>query len=148
MNGSLKFLRWFLWFVCIFHAGIGLALNLELGWKEWVAGTLYSATVNWNDPQFVYVLRPLGAFMIVLGMFAAVAARDPLRYQAIAFGFVALFFLRGLQRLLYLSDIESAFGIAGSRSLVQMAVMWALAASLFVLTRSAARRSGPAGAAA
>ena len=145
MNASLKFLRFFLWFVCVFHVGIGLALNLDLGAKEWVARSLYSATVNWNDAQFLYILRPLGAFMIVLGIFAAVAARDPLRYQAIAYGFVALFFLRGLQRVIFLREIEGAFGIAGSRSLVQMAVMWALAAGLLALTISAARRPGPAG---
>ena len=85
MNGSLKFLRWFLWFVCIFHVGIGLALNLDLGAKEWIA-RLYSANAHWDDPQFVYILRPLGAFMIVLGIFAAVAARNPLRYPTIAYG--------------------------------------------------------------
>lgn len=146
MNGSLKFLRWFLWLVCVFHVGIGLALNLDLGAKEWIA-QLYSATVHWDDPQFVYILRPLGVFMIVLGIFAAVAARNPLRYQAIAFGFVVLFFLRGLQRLLFLKEIESAFGIPGNHSLIQMAVMWALAAGLFALTRSAARHSGPGAAA-
>lgn len=143
MNGSLKFLRWFLWFVCIFHVVIGLALNCDVGAKEWIA-RLYSANVNWDNSQFVYILRPLGAFMIVLGIFAAVAARNPLRYQAIAFGFVVLFFLRGLQRLIFLKEIENAFGIPGSRSLVQMAVMWALAAGLFALTRSAARSPGPA----
>ena len=54
-----------------------------------------------------------------------------------------LFFLRGLQRLIFLKEIESAFGIPGSRSLIQMAVMWALAVGLFVLTRSAVPRSGP-----
>ena len=146
MNGSLKFLRWFLWLVCIFHVVIGLALNLDVGAKEWI-GKLYSATVNWDDPQFVYILRPLGAFMIVLGILAAVAARNPLRHQAIAFGFVLLFFLRGLQRLIFLKEIENAFAIPGSRSLVQMAVMWALAAALFALTRAAARGSGPGAAA-
>ena len=145
MNGSLKFLRCYLWFVCAFHVGVGLAVNLDIGAKEWVAGSLYSATVNWNDPQFVYILRPLGAFMIVLGIFAAVAARDPLRCQAIAYGFVVLFFLRGLQRLIFMREIEGAFGISGSRSLVQMAVMWALAAGLLALTISAMRRPGPAG---
>jgi hypothetical protein len=126
--------------------GIGLALNLDVGAKECIA-QLYNATVHWDDPQFVYILRPLGVFMIVLGIFAAVAARNPLRYQAITFGFVVLFFLRGLQRLLFLKEIESAFGIPGSRSLIQMAVMWALALGLFVLARSAARHSGPGAAA-
>jgi hypothetical protein len=137
MNGSLKLLGVFLWVVCLFHAGVGLALNLNLGLKEWVAGSLYGATVDWSDPQFVYILRPLGAFMIALGVLAAVAARDPLRYQAIAYGFVVLFFLRGLQRIVFMSDIETAFSISGSRSISQMVIMWALAAGLFVLTRSA-----------
>ena len=145
MNGSLKFLRVFMWSICLFHAGIGLALNLDLGWKEWVAATLYGATVNWGDPQFVYILRPLGAFMIALGILAAVAARDPLRYRAIALGFVALFFLRGFQRVLFGNEIESAFGITLGRSMAQMAVMWALAVGLFLTTRAAGRDSGPAG---
>lgn len=114
-----------------------MSLNVDLGLKEWVGGTLYNAQVDWNDGQFNYIMKPLGAFMIALGIMAAMAARDPLGNRAIIIGFAILFTMRGLQRLLYMNEIESVFAIPASRSLVQMVVMLALALGLVVLLRAA-----------
>jgi hypothetical protein len=119
-----------------------LSLNIDLGLREWVGGTLYSAQVDWTDGQFSYILKPLGAFMIALGVMAAMAARDPLRNRAIIIGFAVLFTLRGLQRLLFMNEIESVFAIPPSRSLVQMVVMLLLALALVLLLRAASASEG------
>jgi len=107
-----------------------------------VGGTLYNAQVDWSDGQFAYIMKPLGAFMIALGVMAAMAARNPLGNRSIIIGFVILFTMRGLQRLLYMAEIESVFAIPSSRSLIQMAVMLALALGLFLLLRAASAGEG------
>lgn len=119
-----------------------MSLNVDLGLKEWVGGTLYNAQVDWNDGQFNYIMKPLGAFMIALGIMAAMAARDPLGHRSVIIGFAILFTMRGLQRLLYMSEIESVFAIPSSRSMVQMVVMLALALGLVLLLRAASGGSG------
>ena len=137
MNQNVRWLSLFLWVVCAFHILVGLSLNVDLGLKEWVGGTLYNAQVDWSDGQFNYIMKPLGAFMIALGIMAAMAARNPLGSRAIIIGFVILFTMRGLQRLLYMREIESVFAIPTSRSMVQMVVMLALALGLVLLLRAA-----------
>jgi hypothetical protein len=144
-NPNVRWLSLFLWFVCAFHVLVGLSLNVNLGLREWVGSSLYNAQVDWSDGQFVYILKPLGAFMIALGLMAGIAARNPLGNRPIIIGFAVLFTLRGLQRLLFMDEIQRTFAIDSGRSLLQMAVMWALAISLLLLLRAAsggsARRS-------
>jgi hypothetical protein len=147
-NPVLGWLKAFMWFVCLYHVTVGLALNLNLGLKEWVATIFYGATVDWKDAQFVYILKPLGAFMIALGFMAAVAARDPLGRLGIVYGFALLFTLRALQRVVFMADSQAAFSIAPARALSTMGFMLLLAAALVVLSRTAAASStrgvGPA----
>ncbi len=102
-----------------------------------MGGTLYNARVDWTDGQFVYILKPLGAFMIALGIMAAIAARDPLGNRAIVLGFAVLFTMRGLQRILFMDEITRVFAIPSGRSLLQMAIMWSLALALVLLLRAA-----------
>ena len=142
MNSNVTRLSWFLWVVCAFHILVGLSLNLDLGLREWVGSSLYNATVDWSDGQFAYIMKPLGAFMIALGVMAAMAARNPLGNRSIIIGFAILFTMRGLQRLLYMNEIESVFAIPASRSLVQMVVMLALALGLVLLLRAASAGAG------
>ena len=142
MSPNVARLSWFLWVVCAFHVLVGLSLNVDLGLKEWVGGTLYNAQVDWSDGQFAYIMKPLGAFMIALGVMAAMAARNPLGNRAIIIGFAVLFTMRGLQRLLYMNEIESVFAIPANRSLIQMVVMLALALGLMLLLRAASANSG------
>ena len=142
MNSSVTRLSWFLWIVCAFHILVGLSLNVDLGLREWVGSSLYNARVDWSDGQFAYIMKPLGAFMIALGVMAAMAARNPLANRSIIIGFVILFTMRGLQRLLYMREIESVFAIPSSRSLVQMVVMLAFAVALGLLLRAASGGEG------
>jgi hypothetical protein len=137
MKNSLGWLKTFLWFVCAFHVLVGLSLNLDLGFKQWVASSLYSASVNWSDGQFTYILKPLGVFMIALGVMAAFAARDPLRHRSVIIGFAILFTMRGLQRVLFMDEITRVFAIGAGRSLAQMVVMLGLALALVLLLRVA-----------
>ena len=141
MNSNVAWLSRFLWMVCAFHVLVGLSLNIDVGLREWVGSSLYNAQVDWSDGQFAYIMKPLGAFMIALGVMAAMAARDPLGNRPIIIGFAVLFTMRGLQRLLFMDEIERVFAIPSSRSLVQMVVMLSLAVVLVVLLRAASAGS-------
>ena len=141
-----RLLRLYLWFIALFHLFVGLAVNLSDTFTRMIAAG-YGATVDWT-PQFVYILRPLGAFMIILGILAAVAARQPGRYPAVIMGFVILFAIRALHRLFYSDVLASAFGISRSRSMVNMAVFALQAVVLLLLWRAARETDVPAGAVA
>src|SRR6267378_2348621 len=108
-SNGLKMLKVFLWFVCAFHLSVGVGINLSIGFINLVA-LWYGARVDLT-PQFVALLHPLGAFMFILGVFAGVAAMDPLRYRPIVYGFSALFVIRSLQRVIFKHQIENAFAI-------------------------------------
>ena len=135
---AINALQFFLWFVCAFHLLVGLSLNVPLVPLELIA-RYFGASVEWT-PQFVYILKPLGAFMCVLGGLAAAAALRPLRHKAIVYGFVALFAIRASQRLIFQQELQSAFAIPSARNVGSMVLFFAMAAILFVLYRFAEKR--------
>lgn len=135
---STRALQLLLWFVCAFHVLVGLSVNIPLVPLDLIAG-YYGARVEWT-PQFVYILKPLGAFMLVLGGLAAAAALRPVHYEAVVYGFVVLFAIRALQRLVFREELSSAFGISEARNLGAAVFFFGLAAVLLVLYRSAAKR--------
>jgi hypothetical protein len=132
---ATRLLTFYLWFIALFHLFVGLSVNLSEPFTRMIAAG-YGARVDWT-PQFVYILRPLGAFMIVLGLLAAVAARQPARYPAVILGFVVLFAIRSLHRVVYAGTLESAFGITRARSMTMMAIFAVQAIVLFLLWRAA-----------
>ena len=134
-NTASRLLRYYLWFIAAFHLFVGLAVNLSEPFTRMIAAG-YGARVDWT-PQFVYILHPLGAFMIILGLLAAVAARQPARYPAVILGFVVLFTIRSLHRVFYAGTLESAFGITRSRSMTMMLIFAVQAVVLLLLWRAA-----------
>ena len=139
---SYRILKAYLWFIAAFHLFVGIAVNTSLPLTQVIADW-YGATVSWT-PQFTYILHPLGAFMIALGVMAAAAARDPRRYSAVVGGFVILFAIRALHRVVFGGVLQSAFGIPSSRNMTNMAIFAVQAVLLFVLWRAAMRDTTPA----
>jgi hypothetical protein len=83
--------------VCAYHLIVGIGLNVSAPGFLQVMAAYYGAQVDWT-PQFLYILKPLGAYMLVMGGLAAVAALNPLANRHVVYGFAALFILRALQR--------------------------------------------------
>jgi hypothetical protein len=145
-SSLLRILKAYLWFIAIFHLFVGLAVNMSEPFTKMIAAG-YGARVDWTS-QFTYILHPLGAFMIILGVLAACAARNPDRYDVVVLGFVILFAIRALQRVLYADVLESAFGISSSRNTLNVVLFAAQAVVLFVLWRGARMEIARAAAAA
>ena len=135
----LRLLKAYLWFIAAFHIGVGLAVNVSRGLTEAIARG-YGAQVEWT-PQFSYIIKPLGAFMIILGVLAAAAARDPRRYAAVVLGFAALFALRALQRAVFAQEITSAFAITPGRNMLNLVVFVVQAAAVYLLWRATRARA-------
>jgi hypothetical protein len=144
---SFRALQAFLWMICAFHVIVGVGLNLSSAIPAGMA-SYYGAQVDWTF-QFVYILKPLGAFMFVLGILAAYAARNPLGNKMIVYGFVTLFAIRSLQRVVFGGEIYAAFAIAPGRNIGNAVFFMAMALALFALYRFVARSDvapGPAAA--
>ena len=137
---AYRILKAYLWFIAAFHLLVGIAVNVSPSLTQAIARG-YGATVDWT-PQFTYILHPLGAFMIALGLMAIAAARDPRRYSAVVLGFVVLFVIRALHRLVFGSAITAAFGISASRNMTNMVIFALQAVVLFLLWRAAMRDAG------
>ena len=118
---------------------IGASVNLIPGSLPFFAA-LYGAEMSFT-PEFVYVIKPLGAFMVALGAIAAAAALDPLRHRAVIYCFVLLFVLRSAQRLLFADEIHSVMGIDTTRNLLAVGFFLLLAAALLGLERAATQRA-------
>jgi hypothetical protein len=135
-----RLLQAYLWVICTFHVITGLGVNFSRPFMATMADW-YGATVDFT-PQFLTILHPLGAFMIILGVLAAVAARDPLRYRPIVYSFAALFLIRSLQRVLFKHDIEQAFQIDPARNFMTMGLFLVMAITLAALQRYVESRQG------
>jgi len=140
MGSRMLILRTLLLLICAFHVVVGVGVNVSPEFPK-IMATYYGATgVEWTG-QFVYMLRPLGAFMFVMGLLAAVAAMNPIKHRAICYGFSALFFIRGLQRIAFQDDIQAAFGIAPGRNTINMAFFIGLGVVLLIFHALAAMQS-------
>jgi hypothetical protein len=136
---SLQLLKLLMWGVCAFHVIVGVGLNLFPEFPKLMA-EYYGATVDWT-PDFLYIIKPLGAFMLVMGVLAGVAATDPLKNAPIVYGFILLFVLRTLQRLVHQGELLDTFGITATRNVGNMVFFACLALGLFLLLRSAKARA-------
>ncbi|MDH3265709.1 MAG: hypothetical protein OEM25_01980 [Gammaproteobacteria bacterium] len=137
---TFSILQVFLWGVCAFHVIVGIGLNVSASFPQTVA-EYYGAQVAWT-PELLYIVKPVGAFMLALGALAGVAARDPLAHRAIVYGFVMLFTMRGLQRIVFQNEIGTALGIESGRNIGNALVFLLMAAALVFLLRAVGRSAG------
>ncbi len=140
-KGVLRVLQGVLWFVCVTHIALGASIMLSGAFQQ-KAASFYGAQVEWT-PQFVYILRPLGAFMFMLGVVGIAAALNPVRYRVIGYGFVGVMLIRVIQRIVFRADIEQVFQISSARNLTNAAFFLAIAVVLAVLLLLASQRPAP-----
>jgi hypothetical protein len=129
MNRRDQFLRVMLVMVAVFHLVVGVGLNVVSGFVP-IMANLYGAHVAQWSPQFLYIMRPLGAFMLVLGLIAAAAAWRPRELRPVVYACALLFTIRALHRLIDGSTITDVFGIPASRNAGNMVFFFGLAAVL------------------
>jgi hypothetical protein len=139
----LRVLQGLLAYVCLSHIVIGAGAMLSPGFQRWMAD-LYGVQAELS-PQVVYLARPLGAFMLVLGLMGLAAVRDPVRYRVLVYGFAGVLLLRDLQRLAHQQEITEVFGISQGWNLAVGAFFLALAVGLVVLLQVIQKGASPGG---
>ena len=104
-------LRGVVWFVCLYHAALGVVLNSPVAWIEGGTASLLGAT-RMPDVSALFLARMLGTYLIAIAIAAGLAAWDPIKNRAILSILAILTALRCLQRVLQASDLEQTLGIA------------------------------------
>ncbi len=133
MKGTCRvLLRLLLLGVCLAHLGIGVGLHVSPEFPKMLAPWYGATEVEWT-PQFLYILRPIGAYMLVMGMLAAVAIGDPRKHSAIVYGLALLLVFRGIQRIVFQGELLQAFGIETYRNLINAGFFAGLGILLFLL---------------
>lgn len=102
--------------------------------------TLFYSAVLMVSPQVEHITQMFGAYMLTLGILAALAIRDPARNKLIIYGVVFMLFLRTLQRILFAGQASSVFGIPLGAYWAQTVIYFAVAVAL-VFLRPRVRKS-------
>ena len=79
-----------------------------------VAQAMYGASFE-PHAQAVYLVRPLGAFMLALGLLQLNAVRDPWRFRAVLDVTILVFVLRQVQRVFHAPAVFAVFGLTPAR---------------------------------
>lgn len=128
---ALTVLKLLMWIVAGMHLVVGCGLGITPGFARYMAN-VYAAEVKWT-PEFSYIVRPMGVFMISLGIMAIAAARDPIRYRAVLYALAVVFLARAAQRLVWADEVQAAFGLSSSRNIANMLFFTFIGGSIIVL---------------
>ena len=134
-SSALPLLKAVMWFIAAFHLVMGGGLMVSHPFQRMAVG-VYGASVTWT-PQIIYLARIIGSFAFVLGVMALAAAIDPLRHKIVVYGFVTLFVVRDVHRLVFAREIEAAFGLPAHMNLVTNLFFISQAVAVFVLLQVA-----------
>jgi hypothetical protein len=137
---ALRALKGLLWFVAVYQFAVGAMLLLTPSLAQLVVG-LYGADVQVTE-QFTFILKPLGAYMIMTGLIASAAARANMPHPAIVTALSVLFGINVLYRVARFGYIQTTFGIPAWHLTGQVIFLSALGIALAVLSRSAMKSTG------
>jgi hypothetical protein len=123
--------RLLLAWICAGHVITGLAALISDERGLQFGALLYGAVFD-PSPQFLYIIRPLGVYILALAYLQAMAVRDPWRYRAVIDVTLAVFAARQVQRYLFSEEIQATFGMSGDQHILRSLYFLLLAALLLV----------------
>ena len=128
---SLKPIKVLAGFIGIYHIILGLigSISGELGAQA--ARAIFDARVD-ITPQFSYLVKYLGAYTIAFGVMMLLVAWNPVKYRLFIYVGILLIAVRITQRLIFASQLESAFGISWGRNLLNTTIIALLALGLYL----------------
>jgi hypothetical protein len=129
----MNLLRAVLLLVCGSHLLIGGALLFGGDGAVALMARAYGATRGGDDPAFLYMLKPLGAYMIAIGAMAGAAIVKPWEHRIALYGVALLLVIRVAQRWVFAEEIREAFGVTTSHRVAQSLFFFAIAAALIAL---------------
>jgi len=128
-------------FMGVYHILMGVLGIASGSLAAWGAHALWHASVT-VDPQFTYLAKFLGAYVVAFGIMMLLIAKDPVRYGALVYPAVAVAIIRIGERLVFAGELKAAFGIGMDRTIGTIIVVGGLNLALLLLKP---RESGAAG---
>ena len=119
-------------FMGIYHILMGILGIVSGSTAAWGAHVLWHANVT-VDPQFSYLAKFLGAYVVAFGIMMLFIAKDPVRYGALVYPAVVVAVLRIAERLIFARELKTAFGIGLERTVGTIIVVGALNLALLLL---------------
>lgn len=119
-------------FMGIYHILMGILGIASGSTAAWGAHVLWHANVT-VDPQFSYLAKFLGAYVVAFGVMMLFIAKDPVRYGALVYPAVLVAVLRIAERLIFAGELKTAFGIGMERTVGTIVVVGLLNLGLLVL---------------
>ena len=142
----LSILRIVLGIICFFHLLLGVLAFAGLpGQVGSTVAAAYGASISTVDvnPQLQHVIRMLGAYMIAIGVLAALSVLDPFKNRIAIDVLILLFLERVVQRILFATEIRNAFNMTPGRLWFQTGFFLIFPIVLFILRpRSIAPHGG------
>ena len=119
-------------FMGVYHLLIGILGLVSGEMAARVGAAVYGAHVE-VTPLFSYMAKYLAAYVIAFGVMMLFLASDPVKYRKLVYVAVLLAVVRIFSRLVFASELQTAFGIGMNRSLMTIAVVAVLNLGLFLL---------------
>ncbi len=119
-------------FMGIYHILMGILGIVSGSAAAWGAHVLWHANVV-VDPQFTYLAKFLGAYVVAFGVMMLFIAKDPVRYGSLVYAAVVVAILRIGERLIFAGELKSAFGIGMDRTITTIIIVGALNLGLLLL---------------
>jgi hypothetical protein len=119
-------------FMGLYHILMGILGIVSGSWAAWGAHALWHANVT-VDPQFTYLAKFLGAYVVAFGIMMLFIAKDPVRYGSLVYPAVVVAILRIGERLVFADQLKAAFGVGMKRTIATIIVVGALNLALLVL---------------
>ena len=134
MNDKVRLtgLRVVLIIACLSHLAIGIGIIVGGTAAVEFMGRVYGAGTIPVAPEFLYILKPLGAYMITIGVLAAAAIYDPWNHRVVVYGIALLLLLRVLQRVVYGGEAQELFELTTARLVGQSMLFLGMALALLV----------------
>lgn len=131
-----KTLRTILYIVAAYHILLGLIGIFFKDYAVWAAKNFFSFNLT-MDPQVYWVLNPFAAYVLIFGIFMALAATDPVKYKNIIYAGILLFAVRIIQRLIFaFSATEGLKSITNpTQNITHLVVVAVIGGTLLVLTQ-------------
>lgn len=136
MFDNTKALKVLLWIVAVYHIILGLLGIFAKEFSVNLAKSFFNFNLTLTD-QMYWTINPLAAYILVFGLFMALAARDPVKFKNVIYVGVVLFAIRVLQRIFFFFTAPEGLinNIDPVRNIIMLLVVAIIGIAMFVMAK-------------
>lgn len=135
-NNSHKWLKGLLWYVAAYHILLGLlgifAKDFAVSLANWFFN--FNLTIT---PEVYWILNPFSAYVLIFGVFIALAATDPVKYKNIIIVGVVLIAVRVVQRLVFFFQAPEGLirSVDPTQNILAIVIIMVIGLAMYLLAR-------------